>query len=351
MAGTFNLGWGLAAYPSAVVSLRLGRKRTIMLSGFFAAVGVSIFSTSHAFVLLVLSLFLAGMGGGSYLPSSISMLTDHYPVKRRGLVLGIHATGASLGQLLGPLITAAFLFLGWNSVALIWLLIWLSFSLTFAFVVKEPGAEEPGNNVSKEQASARRWSLKQNAQATLTYMGALSAELGFLSLYPLYLTHTFSLQVQFIALLITVSRLAGLVGKVAVGYAADLFERRKIVTFFYLLAIVCMVLLSWLPFDGLLMIIFVAWGIATSSLWPVVFAVVSDHSVPAERSRKFGMLSTVGSIVAAGVMPILIGYLADAYGFSAAFLLPVIVSVVGLAAFLTLRFELATQTASHTPSH
>ncbi|MDP8905572.1 MAG: MFS transporter [Chloroflexota bacterium] len=101
---------GLATFPAARLSDRIGRKRTIYISIVVGIAGMLGVAVAPTFELAVAALVPVGVSAGSFLAVDWALMTDIIPKATAGRYMGISAvaTGASgpFGRLLaGPLLT------------------------------------------------------------------------------------------------------------------------------------------------------------------------------------------------------------------------------------------------------
>src|SRR3984893_1904769 len=137
-------GFGLFGYMLGATLLsnladRVGRKK-IILSGILV---FGIFNLASAFahtltVLLILR-FLAGIGLGASIPSTIALAVEYFPARARATVIGVMFAGYTVGATLGGFIAARLIpQYGWPSVFYIGGLLPMGLPALLLFLV--PGA-------------------------------------------------------------------------------------------------------------------------------------------------------------------------------------------------------------------
>ncbi|RDB19412.1 Multidrug resistance protein fnx1 [Hypsizygus marmoreus] len=114
----------------------MGRKNANHLALLFAGAGVLGCGLSNSMEMLILSRFLAGIGGGGLMTTSSIIVSDMYSMRSRGLTQGIasvfNGLGLGLGGPFGGIITD---WLGWRWAFLIQVPFFIiSFSLTSGFL-------------------------------------------------------------------------------------------------------------------------------------------------------------------------------------------------------------------------
>jgi EmrB/QacA subfamily drug resistance transporter len=111
--GLASLQWTLTAYniafaagiiTAAAVGDRFGRRRVF-------AIGLALFTVASAICALapnagelIVARTVQGLGGAIVLPLSLTILTSAFPVRRRGMIIGIYGGLAGLAVAMGPII-------------------------------------------------------------------------------------------------------------------------------------------------------------------------------------------------------------------------------------------------------
>lgn len=111
----------LGSIPMGILSDRM--RRTWLLMGalliWTVTMGFMAVTTSIA-TLLVLRMVLGAVEANA--PASISLISDYYPVRMRGRMLGLHAAGATVGVLLGLILGGLVVkYFGWRWAFAMWI--------------------------------------------------------------------------------------------------------------------------------------------------------------------------------------------------------------------------------------
>jgi len=136
----FLLGY-VAMLPliGRIADLR-GRLPVLVFSLVVFALGSLITAASLDLPTIVLGRFLQGIGGGGLVPATLALVADIWPVRRRGVPLGVVGAVQELGSVLGPLYGALVLAV-WRWPAIFW--INLVVGLALAVAIRMVGGRQP----------------------------------------------------------------------------------------------------------------------------------------------------------------------------------------------------------------
>ena len=140
--------------------------------------------------------------------------------------------------------------------------------------------------------------------------------------------------VAFVAFLVGATRFSGALGQLMGGSLSDAFGRFKVLMVAVLAMAVSTAGVAFAPYGPAMVASMVIQATATQAFYPIMFAIISDHTPPAARAKTFGMVNAANGLIGGSLAPIAIGYLADKFDFKIAFLYPVILGF--LSCFLTL---------------
>lgn len=116
---SFALGTLIATPFMAQLSDRYGRRPVYLLCIALFAAGSLFVALSGNMALLLASRLLQAIGAGGIFPVASAVIGDSWPAERRGAALGILGSVFGIGFLLGPLLGALLLPLGWQSLFLV----------------------------------------------------------------------------------------------------------------------------------------------------------------------------------------------------------------------------------------
>lgn len=337
LIGVLSIGYAISSWPAAIVSKVVGRKKIILIGIILSVGAMFLFSSAKSTELMLTSLFLAGLGFGSYLPIGISIISESYPDHKRGMIIGTHETAAPIGQVIGPVFAGIFItILSWAGCVQVWLIFGL-FCLFLITAVKDLGqANKVANLGLLRREKPPTWNKLQMILVIMTYV-CLASYIGVFSMLPLYLANSFYLDPPFVAVLLGFTRAPGIFGQLAFGRLSDSFGRLRILLWTVLIVDIATLGIAYLPYGIPFLITLLAYSASTQGFFPVILAMTSDNTAPKERTARLGMIVTMGGLLGSGLTPIIMGYLSDSYGFSMAFTYAVALSFIGFVSIVALK--------------
>ena len=337
--GALNLGYAVSAYPSGLYSTRFGPKRIICFGIALTAVCMLLLTISQSYLTMLAVIFVAGLGLGTYLPQGLALLSQEYEKRKRGTIMGVHETAAPIGQAVGPLFVSMMLLpFGWTGCIQAWFALAAIPVISFLFVVPKYRANlSSGENMHE----AREWPLRLYATVVLLNSCIWSANLGLLSMIPIYMVQVFLVDAVFAAFLVGATRFSGAFGQLMGGFLSDTVGRFKVLVAVVAVTAVSTVGVAFAPYGPVMIASMVIQAMATAAFFPVIFATVSDHTSSRTRAKVLGIINAAAGFIGGSLSPIIIGYLADEFNFKDAFLYPVILGFFACFLILYLRKQLS----------
>lgn len=184
---------------------------------------------------------LVGIGEASFGTVSPGLVSDYFPLERRGRMLSLFflaiPVGSALGYILGGQLGQAF---GWQTAFLLVGLPGLFLALPLYFL------HDPRQNIQTDSLSSepvlselgRFWQNRTYVSATLS-MAAMTFALGGLAQWaPSFLNRSFGLEVaRGNTLFGVITVVAGIVGTLSGGWLGDRFQRRSATGYLYVSAV------------------------------------------------------------------------------------------------------------------
>ncbi len=305
-------GWlGDKAKRNIVVAIGLGGVG-------MTALGVGISPTYFA-ILVIMSIM--GIFGGFYHPSATSLLTSHVESGRRGSAIGLHLLGGTIGFTAGPvlggLIGAA---LGWR---FSFIFLGIPALLAVPIVIKRFTPRDQPKAMKKETAGDGTPVRVENPRllavirpiAAITLLAILmhliaGASLAFI---PLYLVDKHRVDPAYAAMLLGLIRGGGMFGSLFGGWLSDRWGRKSTVVMALATTGPLFYLITWLPFNAVLLVVFVVFGAMMSTRQSAIQTLLMDRTPPQLRSMMFGIYFGLSQEGMSVTQPI-VGQFMDLFG-------------------------------------
>ncbi len=322
LAGRFASSWG---YKRTVVGVFLG----IWIASLF----VQVAETYFAFHLIF---FFVGFATGGYIPSMIPIITGTYEPRYWGKVLGSHDSAASFSIFTTPiLVTLCLQFLPWRRLFLIIGTIALLLPVFFWKVSTEPAHEtsQPG---SWHLDSFRKKSIRALA---FVWIFASACAMGVYSILPLFLIKERGIDFNYANTLIGISRAGGVFVSILFGFVVDRYGYRKVLRLGILLTGLSTMCLSLASDLNTTIIALILQATLSLVFFPAGLSALSNLTSPQERSVVAGIVLSFGVVLGTGVVPFLLGVIADHSSFGLGILGLGILTTLSIVATKNLRNE------------
>ena len=352
----FFATYSIFQLPAGVLADRIGQRWLLAAGMVVLAVGILVAASAQGYWTLVVAEVIAGIGGSTYHPSGMSMISDLESGTTEGRAMGIHGLGGVVGTALAPaLVGGLAAFFDWRlaltvsaGVGIVYAVVFLvafhpDSRSTDAPIESDGGTDEPTIAGSTAESDGRlagladRVSVPLEAWVAVLFLAnlAIATEIGAVRTFA---TSFFVEQAGTTAGVANAIFFVLLVGaglsSLAAGSLADSMDRRTLG--FGALA-VSTVLLGLTAVVPLVPIALFAWffllGVAMWAALPAMNAITSQYSEREFSGSLFGVMLTAGSLGGA-LGPLLFGVAAERFGLGAAFPLIAVISAIGAVAFL-----------------
>jgi len=221
------LGGLFFSLPGGQLADRLGVRKSFLGGLALGAAGLAAGAWSPGFPAFLACLFVAGIGWSVVNPALGRAIIDLFPVRERGIAMGIKQMGLTLGgvasALVLPSIAAA---LGWRA-AIVTCSVVVALPVTLTWRVLGPlgsGTAVVGAGGAPRRAGTGRWAwLRRPALlaffATGLVLGMVQA--AVLSYLPLYAVQALGFDAIGAGFLVACSQAGGAVSRLALGAASD----------------------------------------------------------------------------------------------------------------------------------
>ncbi len=315
-----------------VADTRMRRRLTIAIGLIFYAVTIAALGISPNYVVILIVLFLMGIGASTYHPQSTYFITLYFK-KFRGTASGIHGMANPLGFLVAPISVTILIGLtdSWRATAIILMTPGIIAALVAWRVLNEP--QIPGSKGFFAAFGSGRLIL-----LTLVSGIGLAVFMGFTTFLPFYSQNSDSVIPGSWWLPLTL--LPGLASQPLGGLIADKIGRRNVVVLS--LGTLTGALLGFISSSGGPALLFsMAVGFCIGLLVPVCLVYAAELAVGERVGTAVGILWGFATGMGA-LAPLLVGYLRDIFhDFRIAFMSLVCIAFAGavLALFLPGRKE------------
>lgn len=222
------LGGLLFSLPAGRLADRLGVRPTLLGGLALGAAGLVVGAASPAFPVFLLCLFVAGVGWSVVNPALGKAIMDLFPMRERGIAMGIKQMGLTLGGVVSALVLPPIaVALGWRAaIATCGVVVALPVALSW----RSLGALEPGAPAAPRAAVEQRggetgdWSWARRPALLVFFTSGVvlgMVQAAVLSYLPLYTIQALGFDKIGAGLLVACSQAGGAVSRLALGAASD----------------------------------------------------------------------------------------------------------------------------------
>ena len=355
----FYAMYSLFQLPAGRLADRVGQKHLLTLGMVGLAAGILIASVARDYPTLVAAQVVAGIGGSTYHPSGMSLISDLESGETEGKAMGIHGFGGVAGMVAAPAIIGGLAVLyDWRIAIAVSALVGLAYARIFAtlFVVPNGNSVDDSDDLIEdiwdqsrgaESGLARRLTtaLGRVTNVPLTWWYGGLCLIQFLLAFELSTIRTFAPTYLFertggstgLANLIYLLMLVGGGGSTLVGgFLADRVDRRLQGFVALLLSAVGLAAVPIVPADGAVLFgWFFLLGASVFAASPAKNALASAYSERGFSGSVYGIMMTAGAVGSASGS-LVFGIVAETLGVRAAFPLIAVVGVLGATTFALL---------------
>jgi MFS family permease len=317
----FNLSYSLLQTLFGYLSMKISRK-TLLILGFAITSGSFLITGFTYNIVICASLFfLAGIGGSTYHPNGMPLLSEYY-IENRGQASGFHQTGGSMGSFIAPIsIGALLLFVSWRSTVVTFSILGIIVCIVLWLFLAEP--KRFPKEIKQEAKGTIMTSIKPYFPA-LTFIIASTTSLiglrGVDSFANQYFTYGRGINsIWEASLLFSMLKVAGLFSAPLCGKLSDVFGRKRILIILIAMESIFVYALIATPLTFLVFPC-IFFGFASFGLLATSDAFLADLTPKEHSATLFGIYYTMSFGTSAFIPPIL-GKVIDIYGFSTGFMI------------------------------
>ena len=308
-----GLAFSAIAISLAISTIPIGRlsdrwgRRPFMIAGFLIYGSCSlgyIFATS--FEVILVARFIAGFGAAGTFPIAMAYVGDLAPRDREGTYMGTFNVATFLGFGAGPLLGGVLRDAAGNDAAFVAMGSILFASAVLVFLLLPPRPPQPDGLADAEARGARvpLWVVLRDRMVralaifAFTQHLAMGAAFAFLALL---MDENYGASAAMIGVAFAARTWSNGFSSPFFGRLADRFDRVRLVTLGLVAAAIPTFVIGDAPSLGVVLILFLAAGLAEGLAWPAQSAILVD------RGRTYGMGTLQGISQTFGPAGLLVG--------------------------------------------
>lgn len=330
----FIAGYGIFHIPTGFLSYRFGVRNVLLIGLLIEAVGAIASAFAPSYTWLGVLRILTGIGGSLFVGCGFSLVTSWFRGRELALAMGIATGGAfTLGVALGLFVWVSIVQAsGWSIALLIGGIIGL-----LAFLVSLVFLRTPNDEQQQLAAGQFHWEAVGRVLGNrdlwflgLSFAGMYGAGFTLAQLINVYVPIVYHVPEAVSGLMAAVFTLVSIPTSILGGYLFDHTKRAKLVILIpWIISGIGFIILPFVNLAGvwIMMIILGGMPYVGFSGWAATPGRYRDHILPEDVATAGGLLLTLAAI-GGFLVPIIVGQIAGASGFTSAWAFAGIVSVV-----------------------
>ncbi|QEN06736.1 MFS transporter [Oceanispirochaeta crateris] len=303
-----NISYGIAMLLSGFLSSRIGHGQTVTSSLGIISLGLILAASSQGILLLASALILIGVGAGIYPPSGLMMINSNIDIQYRSTALSFHEIGPNAALLLVPLIVILLEpWFGWRGV-----LLCLAFiSILAAVIFQRWGAPSGGYGTAPDFKIFGSLLRQKHAILGMAVLSAALAGLqGVYVILPAYLVAEHHISSPVVNMVLSGSRLAGILLLMRAGVIINHFGRRRTISGVLLFS-ACFTALLGIVQGPMILVVVIIQPAILAVLFPALLSSIGDIGDHRYQNITYSLILAVGVCVGSGVAPALLGIFSD----------------------------------------
>lgn len=357
----FFLTYSLVQLPIGPLS-DIYSTRYLLAGGMIVlATGIALVAIAPSFQLMIVGMVVAGIGGSTYHPTGMAIISNNESSETHGRSMGIHGLLGSAGTVTAPLlmVTIASVY-DWRTALLGGSLLGVLFGIVL--FIEYPRVRPDSTRSSTQTDSlvdaikmtvadgSETASARERLYRVLVYLRSpLSLKLGALFIIvgaevraiqtftAPFVVATTSQGEAFGGMILSITMVTAGIASVIAGYGVDRIDRGWFALVCFLGTAMVIIALVLLPLSSLLVpIAFAILGAVLYSVYPAANAIAASASTEGTSGSLFAVTNTASAIGGA-VGPFLLGIVGDAASLNAAFLATAGIASAGVPVALWVR--------------
>lgn len=294
-----NMSSGFVQFTYAWLTRFFSRRALLTVGGILFGGGFAAQAFPSSFGLFSFANVLSRVGGSPQHPVGNALLSEQFPLERRGFAISAHIAGGNVGTVIVPLLGAWLIAgYGWRATVVLFGVPAILIAVAIGLLVRESGADRAAARAYGSLRSTMR-AISHDRNLVLVFVsGALGGGgrgLGVLNVFvPLYLTLVIGLDTTTVALMYTVLVVLSVPGPIVAGMLSDRFGRKPLIYAAYVggaASLVGFILAgSNVPLLWLMILLLGVFNFVES---PQLQALLSDLTPPALRDASFATYFTL----------------------------------------------------------
>jgi predicted MFS family arabinose efflux permease len=316
----YLFAYAVMQIPAGMLSDRFGQKYIIIPGLLLTSLANAFVGLSSNFTHMIFWRLLAGLGAGTYFSTSTSLISDIFPVGKRGKAIGAIYSGIGVGTITAALLGSLIAELkGWRAIFPVFVAPGLTSAMLFWKLVKR--AKQPVSESIGDSKTFHKDIFKNKSLISLIVMHflVLVTYFSLATFVPTYLVTETELSLLFANITFIALPLFEIFAGPIGGAFADRIGKKRVVviglTTVALMASVFPIIKS----PGLHFISLVILGFMIRAILTALSAFVADISPSSLVGTALGGYNAIG-FLGSSIGPYIFGSLTDVYGFNTAFL-------------------------------
>ena len=308
-----SMGYFISLLGSGHISSRITHRKTIAVSAIAVGVALSLISFSESLFAMRCCVFVLGISAGIYLPSGITTVTSLVKPRHWGKAVAIHELAPNLSFILTPLLAEMLLhWFIWRNILFFIGMVSVIMGIVFSQLGKGGnflGEAPKFSSIKKIFGIPAFWIL------IVLFSLAITSTLGIYNMLPLYLVTEHGMSQDWANSLVGTSRISTLGMAFLGGWATDRFGPKPIMIGVFFVTGILTLLIGMVSTRWIAAIVFLQPVLAVC-FYPAGFAALSTISTPENRNMAISLTIPVAFVLGGGLVPTLIGIMADKGYFS-----------------------------------
>ena len=334
----------LLSIPAGMLTDKLGSKKMLFASLFFALAGSLLAAISANPLMLVVAVSLVQLNTTIYHPASYSYVTRKFNRGDRPKALGIHGAGGTFGMALGPLTLGLFLGsmgLGWRAVYMFWaipLLVGTFLSLKLESDVTN-SSDENGLNSEPVEAGEATSLLTKSLAIFLIYMCIRTVGMSMVGTFmPLYIVDVKNFTAVEMNYIYGIAGMTGLLSAPIGGVLASKFGSKNWLAASIGMMVVLLGFVAIMPGGILFIVVYIIYRFSQTLGMAGRSNLVAKLTPAGQRGVGYALLFLPGSIMGA-ISPMIAAYIIENFGINFLFPLSIGIYIISLSILVFLVKE------------